>query len=87
MNWSLDDHRREAVAALEIVTGATRREAFEAMRLRSGGTLIPRDPNSNWSPNDVHVELYGISASGPTLDQAIRHWVKCAGRTLVEDAA
>ena len=87
MSCSLDQLRREAVAALEILSGPARREVFEAMRLRSGGTLIPRDPNSNWSPNDVHVELYGISASGPTLDQAIRHWVKCAGRTLVEDAA
>ena len=87
MNWSLDDHRREAVAALEILAGPARREVFEAIRLRSGGTLIPRDPNSNWSPSEVHVVLYGISASGPTLDQAIRHWVKCAGRTLVEDAA
>ena len=87
MNWSLDEHRREAVAALEILSGPARREVFEAMRLRSGGTLLPRDPNNPWSSNEVHVELYGISASGPTLDQAIRHWIKCAARTLVEDAA
>jgi hypothetical protein len=43
-----------------------------------GGTLI--EPTSHWGPLEVQLSLIGVSASGPTIAEAGRQWVKAVSR-------
>jgi hypothetical protein len=43
-----------------------------------GGTLI--EPASQWGPLEVQLSLIGVSASGATIAEAGRQWVKAVSR-------
>ncbi len=43
-----------------------------------GGTLI--EPTSHWGPLEVQLSLIGVSASGATIGDAGRQWVKAVNR-------
>ncbi|MDO6591733.1 hypothetical protein DS901_13395 [Loktanella sp. D2R18] len=43
-----------------------------------GGTLI--EPTSQWGPLEVQLSLIGVSASGATIAEAGRQWVKAVSR-------
>jgi hypothetical protein len=49
-----------------------------------GGTLI--EPTSQWGPLEVQLSLIGVSASGATIAEAGRQWVKAVNR-MTEAAA
>ncbi|MDO6588939.1 MULTISPECIES: hypothetical protein [Rhodobacterales] len=43
-----------------------------------GGTLI--EPTMQWGPLEVQLSLIGVSASGATIAEAGRQWVKAVSR-------
>ena len=50
-----------------------------------GGTLI--EPTSGWGPLETQLSLIGVSASGATVADAGRQWVKAVSRITAQTAA
>ncbi len=64
--------------SISNLTGeATETEIRKAV-VTHGGTLI--EPTSQWGPLEVQLSLIGVSASGATIAEAGRQWVKAVSR-------
>lgn len=65
----------------ECINNLDSRHAEKEIRkavVTHGGTLI--EPTSQWGPLEVQLSLIGVSASGATIAEAGRQWIKAVNR-------
>lgn len=72
--------RRALANELRDMTPQKRREKVEQTRLKTGGTLIPQQPKSNWGPVNAELTLLGLFETGSTVDETIINWINTAKR-------
>lgn len=71
---------------LELLDSAGRRDAIAEQITATGGTYVTPEPNNSWSSQLFEISLFGVSAIGPTKNEAAANWVKAARRLTKESA-
>ena len=72
MTCPLDALRTDLALHFETLSPAQLEHAGRLAIEDAGGILI--EPRPGWGPLEVEITLYGIHASGDTLESALRIW-------------
>jgi hypothetical protein len=66
--------RRDLALALEAAGTAAAIEMMQAEVIATGGTWVDPSHAGGWGPHYFELSLHGISQSGDSAEEAIRHW-------------
>jgi hypothetical protein len=76
---AMTQHFQRSVAeSIHALDGSDAEIEIRKAVVTHGGTLI--EPTSQWGPLEVQLSLIGVSASGATIAEAGRQWVKAVSR-------
>lgn len=78
--------RASMILAFDLAPVAGWRELVNLAVIAHGGSLLAPNP-CGWGPVEFELSLLQTFASGPTLEECVRSWLKHAARSVETSAA